>query len=98
VFGAVNEKKLRLLRHGLALDGRQLRPAKIVQVGEQRLRFILKEGRNRQIRRMCDLVELRVTDLFRTRIGPLQLGELPQGRWRHLTQEERNALIAGSTA
>jgi 23S rRNA pseudouridine2604 synthase len=98
VFGAVNEKKLKLLRHGLALDGRQLRPAKIVQVGEQRLRFILKEGRNRQIRRMCELVDLRVTDLFRTRIGPLQLGELPQGRWRHLTPEERSALIAGSTA
>lgn len=98
VFGPVNERKLRLLRHGLALDGRQLRPAKVVQVGEQRLRFILKEGRNRQIRRMCELVELRVVDLFRTRIGPLTLGDLPQGCWRHLTQEERAAMISGSTA
>lgn len=59
VLGPVTDRKLALLRHGLSLDGRQLRPAQVTKVGEQRLRFILKEGRNRQIRRMCDLVDLR---------------------------------------
>ena len=96
VTGAVTEAKLARLRHGLSLDGRQLRPAKVSLIGEQRLRIILKEGRNRQIRRMCDLVELAVTDLLRTRIGPLRLGDLPEGRWRLLTAEERDALVKAS--
>ena len=93
VEGAVTEAKLSKLRHGLELDGRQLKPARVTQVEPQRLRFILKEGRNRQIRRMCDLVGLEVVDLWRIRIGPLRLGELPEGRWRMLTAEERSALI-----
>ncbi len=94
VAGQITEAKLAKLRHGLSLDGRQLRPAQVRVSGEQTLRFILKEGRNRQIRRMCDLVELKVLDLFRLRIGPLKLGDLRQGRWRVLTAEERAALIA----
>ena len=97
VSGAVTEAKLARLRHGLSLDGRQLRPAKVTQLTEQKLRFVLKEGRNRQIRRMCELVELMVSDLQRIRIGPLRLGDLPEGRWRVLTPAERAALIAGST-
>lgn len=92
VGGAVTDRKLALLRHGLHLDGRQLKPAKVTADG-QTLRVILTEGRNRQIRRMCDLVELEVIDLFRVRIGPLRLGDLPEGRWRVLTPEERRALI-----
>jgi len=56
---------------------------------------VLREGRNRQIRRMCELVELKVVDLFRVRIGPLTLGEMPEGRWRPLTSEERAALVEG---
>jgi 23S rRNA pseudouridine2604 synthase len=95
VAGAVNERKLALLRHGLHLDGRQLRPAKVTVIEPQRLRFVLKEGRNRQIRRMCELVDLEVTDLFRVRIGSLQLGDLPEGRWRPITAEERAALLRG---
>ena len=71
-----------------------MKPARVTQVQGQQLRFILKEGRNRQIRRMCELVDLRVTDLLRLRIGPLRLGDLPEGRWRHLTQAERAALIS----
>lgn len=94
VAGQITDAKLAKLRHGLSLDGRQLRPAQVRVSGEQTLRFILKEGRNRQIRRMCDLVELKVLDLFRLRIGPLKLGDLRQGRWRVLTAEERAALIA----
>lgn len=96
VNGAIDERKLGLLRHGLALDGRQLKPAKITQIEPQRLRFILTEGRNRQIRRMCELVDLDVTDLLRIRIGPLKLGDLQEGKWRALEPAEREALISGS--
>lgn len=96
VDGQVTDQKLALLRHGLSLDTKQLKPAKIVQMEPQRIRFILNEGRNRQIRRMCELVELEVTDLLRIRIGPLKLGELHEGRWRALTPPERDALIAAS--
>jgi 23S rRNA pseudouridine2604 synthase len=93
VSGQVTDRKLGLLRHGLQLDGRPLRRAGVDPLGAQQLRFVLKEGRNRQIRRMCDLVGLRVVDLFRVRIGPLQLGDLPEGRWRALRPEERRALL-----
>lgn len=96
VAGPITDKKLMLLRHGLALDGRQLKPAKIEQVEPQRLRFILNEGRKRQIRRMCELVELDVTDLLRLRIGPLKLGALQEGKWRALGGDERDALIRAS--
>ncbi len=91
VAGQINPQKLSMLRHGLQLDRRQLKPAKVTQTGDQTLRFVLKEGRNRQIRRMCDLVSLNVVDLFRIRIGPLSVGDLPEGRWRPLTAEERAA-------
>ena len=96
VVGVVTERKLSLLRHGLSLDDKPLKPAKVTQMEPLRLRIILTEGRNRQIRRMCDLVGLDVLDLYRTRIGPLKIGELQEGRWRHLTDYERSALIAGS--
>jgi 23S rRNA pseudouridine2604 synthase len=65
----------------------------VIQTGDQALTFILKEGRNRQIRRMCDMCELRVTDLYRVRIGALRIGNLPEGQWRFITPEERTALI-----
>jgi 23S rRNA pseudouridine2604 synthase len=96
VTGSINDRKLAALRHGLSLDGRQLKPAKIEPMEPQRLRFILREGRKRQIRRMCELVELEVTDLLRLRIGPLKLGELHEGKWRALAPEEREALIRAS--
>jgi len=67
-------------------------------IGGQRLRFVLNEGRNRQIRRMCELVDLGVADLTRVRIGPLSLGDLPEGRWRPLTGEERSGLLKASGA
>lgn len=96
VSGQISDKKLALLRHGLELDGRTLKPADITTIEPQRLRFILHEGRKRQIRRMCELVDLSVTDLLRTRIGPLKLGELAEGKWRVLTPAERAALINDS--
>ena len=95
VEGAVTPRKLALLRHGLSLDGRVLRPAKVEKVGGPTLCFVLNEGRNRQIRRMCELVDLAVIDLFRVRIGPLLLGDLPEGKWRVLNADERTAMIVG---
>lgn len=93
VNGEITRDKIGLLRHGLELDDRKLRPAEVTQIDERRLRFILKEGRNRQIRRMCSLVRLAVTDLVRIRIGPVHLDALPEGKWRPLSTEERAALI-----
>lgn len=93
VSGQITEGRLGLLRHGLQLDGRKLKPARVNRVRDQTLRFVLSEGRNRQIRRMCELVGLNVVDLFRVRIGSLSLGDLPEGRWRPLTAEERQALV-----
>jgi len=94
VKGRVNRDVISKLRHGLELDGRQLKPAKVTLEPDDRLKFILVEGRNRQIRRMCELVGLEVTDLLRVRIGPLRLGDLPEGQWRPMTAAERAALLA----
>jgi len=93
VTGKITPEKIARLCHGLTMDGRQLKPAKVSVVHGQELRFILKEGRNRQIRRMCELVGLHVMDLVRIRIGSLRLGDLPEGRWRVLTEAERAGLI-----
>ncbi len=80
---------LQRLRHGLVLDGRALRPAQVEWINPQQLRFVLREGRKRQIRRMCELVGLRVTGLKRVRVGGVRLGELPPGQWRYLRDDER---------
>ena len=96
VSGRIDGATLARLRHGLELDGRQLKPAGVEVIEGQSLRFVLQEGRKRQIRRMCELVGLRVLDLLRVRVGPLMLGELAEGRWRVLSAAERAALIAAS--
>ncbi len=88
VEGRLDERSLALLNHGLSLDGRTLRPAKVAWQNSEQLRFILKEGRKRQIRRMCELVGLQVTGLKRVRIGQVRLGDLPSGQWRYLRQDE----------
>ena len=93
VTGKITPEKITRLCHGLAMDGRQLKPARVSVVEGQELRFILKEGRNRQIRRMCELVGLHVMDLVRIRIGTLRLGDLEEGRWRVLGDHERAMLI-----
>lgn len=93
VRGEITEQTLARLRHGLHLDGRRLKRAEVEIIGRQRLRIVLREGRNRQIRRMCDLIGLEVLDLLRVRVGPLKLGDLPEGRWRPVTPEERAALL-----
>ena len=89
VEGRLDDRGLALLNHGLSLDGRQLRPAKVAWQNADQLRFILKEGRKRQIRRMCERVGLRVVGLKRVRIGRVRLGDLPLGQWRYLRDHER---------
>ena len=80
---------LALLRHGLSLDGEPLLPADVEWVNADQLRFVLREGKKRQIRRMCEPVGLRVLGLKRVRIGAVLLGPLPSGQWRYLREDER---------
>jgi len=75
---------LALLNHGLELEGQALRPAQVEWVNGDQLRFVLREGKKRQIRRMCEAVGLKVTGLKRVRIGAVRLGEVPLGQWRYL--------------
>lgn len=89
VNGDLPAEKLQLLRHGLQLDGKPLKPARVEWVNREQLRFVLTEGRKRQIRRMCDLVGLKVLGLKRVRIGRIRLGNLPEGKWRFLQPDER---------
>ena len=89
VSGKIADNGLALLNHGLSLDGKKLKPAKVSWQNEDQLRFILREGKKRQIRRMCELVGLQVTGLKRMRIGRVKLGELPQGQWRYLRADEK---------
>lgn len=88
VEGSLNDASLRLLNHGLSLDGVALKPAQVSWQNKDQLRFVLREGRKRQIRRMCELVGLTVTGLKRIRIGRLKLGDLPLGQWRYLRADE----------
>lgn len=76
------------LRHGLSLDGVPLKPAQVDWQNGEQLRFVLREGKKRQIRRMCEMVGLQVTGLKRVRMGHVLLGALPQGQWRYLMPDE----------
>ncbi len=89
VEGTLTEQNLKKLNFGLSLDGVELKPAKVSWQNEDQLRFVLREGRKRQIRRMCELVGLKVVGLKRVRIGSVTLGKLPQGQWRYLRPGER---------
>jgi 23S rRNA pseudouridine2604 synthase len=81
--------KLQLLRHGLSLDDQRLKPAKVEWQNPEQLRFVLTEGKKRQIRRMCELVGLKVVGLKRVRVGRVMLGNLPVGQWRYLQPHEK---------
>ena len=81
--------QLARLRHGLALDGQPLKPAQVEWQNPEQLRFVLTEGKKRQIRRMCEQVSLKVVGLKRIRIGNVVLGQLPVGQWRYLASHER---------
>ncbi len=88
VEGKLIEDGLALLNHGLSLDGELLRPAKVHWLNDDQLRFLLKQGKKRQIRRMCALVGLKVVGLKRVSMGKIKLGNLPTGKWRYLKQNE----------
>lgn len=88
VSGKINDNGLALLNYGLSLDGEKLKPAKVVWQNEDQLRFILRQGKKRQIRRMCELVGLKVIGLKRIRMGKVRLEKLPPGKWRYLAPEE----------
>lgn len=95
-FGSLSEgiqdrfpaARLAQLRHGLSLDGEPLRPAEVDWQNGEQLRFVLREGKKRQIRRMCEAVGLEVVGLKRVRIGRVMLGDLPLGQWRYLGSDE----------
>jgi 23S rRNA pseudouridine2604 synthase len=89
VEGTLNDGDLQRLNHGLSLDGEKLKPAKVSWQNEDQLRFVLREGKKRQIRRMCEMVGLHVVGLKRVRIGSINLGKLPLGQWRYLRANER---------
>ena len=86
--GPVPREDIARLEHGLALDDKPLKPAKVSWANEDQLRIVLREGRKRQIRRMCELVGLEVLGLKRVRIGSVVLGKLPAGQWRYLRSDE----------
>ena len=86
--GRLPENQLLKLQHGLTMDGKELLPAKVRWQNEDQLSFILREGKKRQIRRMCDMVGLKVLGLKRVRIGNIKLGDLPVGEWRYLGADE----------
>jgi 23S rRNA pseudouridine2604 synthase len=81
--------QLARLRHGLSLDGKPLKPAQVEWQNPEQLRFVLTEGKKRQIRRMCEQVGLLVVGLKRIRMGRVVLGNLPVGQWRYLGENER---------
>ena len=88
VEGKLNSTGLKKLNYGLELDGKPLKPAKVNWFKNDYLCFILKEGKKRQIRRMCELVGVKVTNLKRVRVGNVLLGNLPKGQWRYLGDNE----------
>jgi 23S rRNA pseudouridine2604 synthase len=87
--GTLPDAELKRLNHGLTMDGKKLLPAKVSWQNEDQLSFVLREGKKRQIRRMCDMVGLKVLGLKRVRIGRITLGDLPTGQWRYLSQDEQ---------
>jgi 23S rRNA pseudouridine2605 synthase/23S rRNA pseudouridine2604 synthase len=90
----ISNHALDQLAQGVLLDGRPTRPARVKRLGARRFQIVLKEGRNRQIRRMVGVIGLRVTTLHRTRVAHISLGGLAPGKWRHLGAHERAKLLA----
>jgi len=89
VEGSLSAAGLAQLNFGLSLDGEPLKRAEVGWQNKDQLRFVLRQGKKRQIRRMCELVGLAVTGLKRVRIGKVMLADLPDGQWRYLRGDER---------
>jgi len=96
--GALREEDARRFQDGVELDGRRTLPARVTVLergeAETVVEVVLTEGRNRQVRRMWELLGYQVLGLHRTRIGAVELGDLPPGRSRPLSEFERAALAA----
>ena len=92
VEGKPSRGALRTLREGVELEDGITAPAKVSLLDDRTLRIVIHEGRNRQVRRMCEAVGHPVTRLVRTRIGPLIDRKLQAGEWRELTREELRSL------
>jgi pseudouridine synthase len=93
VKAPITDGALKSLEKGITLMGKKTRPAGILRLSSNRFRMVLKEGRNRQIRRMVQKVGNEVTGLKRIRIASLKLGRLREGAWRHLNENERRSLL-----
>ena len=95
---SVTEDQLNQISTGIVIDGRRTAPAKVRVLQEEPgrvvLEIVLYEGRNREIRKMCEALGLEVARLKRIAVGPVRLGMLPQGKYRELTKEELRALNA----
>ena len=90
----ITDGSLRNIARGLPMMGSKTRPARIQRISSRRFRIILKEGRNRQIRRMVRKVGNHVTRLRRTRVSKIKLGKLAEGAWRNLTEKEKKELLS----
>lgn len=88
VHGFLSDADLERLNFGLILDGKKLRRAQVEWLNDDQLRFVLQEGKKRQVRRMCEMVGLEVLGLKRVRVGRIMLGHLPEGKWRFLRPGE----------
>lgn len=98
---SITEDQITALTTGIEIDGRMTLPSEVRVISRQEGRVVLEiiiyEGRNRQIRKMCETLGLEVARLKRTQIGSVKLGMLKQGDWRNLTEEEVHKLMVAST-
>lgn len=90
----ISDGALRRMAEGMPILNTRTRPAVVTRIGERQFRIVLKEGRNRQIRRMVSRLGNEVTELKRIRVSHIRLGRLPEGRWRYLTGPEVQALLS----
>ncbi len=84
----ISDRAMDKLRFGLRLDGVLLKRAEVERSGDLAISMVLREGKNRQIRRMCEQLGLEITSLKRVRIGNIQLGSLPVGKWMVVSYKE----------
>lgn len=84
----ITNGELKTLSNGVVIDGRKTRKAIVKKRGKDSYTFILKEGRNRQIRKMVETLNKKVSDLKRVRMASIKLGDLKQGKWRYMNKEE----------
>ncbi len=88
----ISDGALQKLAAGLPMMGSKTQPAKVQRIASRRFRIILIEGKNRQVRRMVRKVGNQVTKLKRIRVASIKLGQLPTGKWRHLTEKEKEEI------